>query len=461
MKKFAYLLVVSSLALAGCATKLTPYDKSYIETNVAKPTTPISFEHSLKSGDYSTPTNWWTAFNDPALNQLIEKVLEKNQNLAQAGLKLERARLNAKLTATDAKPIFSGNTSAAENAKLEDWSDGNSSGNFSISSSVSYQLDLWGKLRAAQDIANWEISATEGDLQATRLTLIGSAMEYYWQIAYLHERIKNTNSSIAYAQKILKIVQTQYRNGAVSGIELAEAEQNMHTQIANKAALEQDLIEQRAALAILLDGEKWQDEANAIPYYKYSEIAVGIPADLLTRRPDMRAAELRLKGSFASADIARLKMYPDISLTGSLGSSSDELIKVLNNPALSLGLGATMPFLNARQNELNSQISTKDYEIGVTQYRQTLLQSFVDVDNALSNGQKLKIQSDRYKLNLDAAKRSETRYKVRYNEGAVALRVWLDAQEKLRSAQLSYDNIRLQQLINRATLYQALGGASD
>jgi NodT family efflux transporter outer membrane factor (OMF) lipoprotein len=452
MKKIVSILVLSSFALGACAT--TPYKVANIEKNLPQLNAPQSFEHTLKVGDYMTPTNWWTAFNDPTLDRLIAKLLEKNPDMAEAGLRLEKSRLNAELTGLDAKPIYNGSVGANENIDK----DGNNSESFSISTGVSYQLDLWGKLRAAQDVAKWEVTATEGDLQATRLTLIGSAINYYWQIAYLHEQIRDANSTIDYARKILEIVRTQYKNGAVSGIELAQAEQSLHSQVASLAALEQTLVETRNSLAILLDGEKWGEEATKIPDFKYSEIAPGIPAQILARRPDMRAAELRLKQSLGDVEIARLKMYPDISLTGSLGSSSDELIKVLNNPILALGAGVTLPFLNVRQNELNTDIARKNYEIAVVEYRKTFLAALYDVDNALSNGQKLKIQAERYALNLDAAKRAETRYKARYKEGAEALRVWLDAQEKLRTAQLQYDNARLSQLINRATLYQALGG---
>ncbi|MFT3998026.1 MAG: TolC family protein, partial [Asticcacaulis sp.] len=133
---------------------------------------------------------------------------------------------------------------------------------------------------------------------------------------------------------------------------------------------------------------------------------------------------------------------------------------VLSDPSTALGVGLSLPFLNFAQNDITVKSARKDYEIAVVEFRQTLLESFADVDNVLSAHTRLAEQGAKLDASLSAAERSEQLYALRYRTGAVALRVWLDAQEQARTARLSRDNNRLSRLINQVTLYQALGGSA-
>ena len=147
-----------------------------------------------------------------------------------------------------------------------------------------------------------------------------------------------------------------------------------------------------------------------------------------------------------------------LSLTGALGGSSSALGSVLANPVATLGAGLVLPFLNQTEMRTNAAIAQTDYERAVVQFRQTLYQALADVDNALSARRQYAEQAVQLEQSLADARRAERLYEVRYRAGAVALKPWLDAQEKRRNAEIALAENRLNRLVNHATLYQALGG---
>lgn len=451
-----------SILLSGCATikekakDYKPYKKSEAITKLPEVNLPSKFPH-VTSGQYYTNINWYNNFKDAKLSSLVQRVLAKNNDLALAGLKMQRARLSANLVKLQNGPQYTTSVSASDDVNLKN---SNNSQNYSASVGVSYDLDLWGKVKAAKDSAGWEIDATQQDKEATRLSIIGDVCNYYWQIAYLNEEINSTNSSIDYAKKLLNLVKVQHKAGAVSGISVLEAEQSLQTEVAKLASLQQQIVENKSAVSILLDGEAFPNslEPKSLPAINYSPIAAGIPLSTIKGRPDVRASELRLLEDIATVEQNRISLYPSISLTGQGSSSSSDLLKILNNPIAALGVGVNLPFLQKHQLQLKTDISQNDYEQAVVSYRKTLLNALFEIDNALSNGQKLSLQNSAQNQNLIAAQKSARLYYLRYQAGAEALRVYLDAEEKVRAAKLSYDNVRLSQLLNRVTLYQAIGG---
>jgi NodT family efflux transporter outer membrane factor (OMF) lipoprotein len=448
MKHFHKSGILMGVALAGllsaCAT--TPYQT---------PKVPLTaqFSHAGEDTGATTPSaDWWTAFNDPALNTLVTDVLARNNNLAAAALKVQQAQLQAGLTRLNQFPSASGSLGASTS----------DSTSYSGSLSVSYEADLWGRLAANTRAANWEAQATEEDRQATRLTLIGTTAELYWRIGYTHQQITVGQQNLDYALKVQDLVTIQHNAGAASGVEVAEAAQTVYSQRASLSDLKQQLVEYRASLSILLGGTPLPEasEPQTLPDTPLPEVHAGMPAELLSRRPDLRAAELRLRENLADVDIARAALYPGLSLTASGGAASSELGSLLNNPTGSLAASLSLPFLDFPRLTRNVKISQKTYDIAVLDFKTTLLQALADTDNALSNRTQLAEQGEAQAASLEAARKAEALYAIRYRTGSAALRVWLDAQSSLRSSQLSYDNNRLSQLINQSTLYQALGGGT-
>jgi len=449
-KIFCLSLSLSALLLSGCVQ--TPYERPAI-------TYPAAYPHASGAEATALSGKWWTDFSDPQLDALMERVLERNHDLAAATYRLEQARASAGVARWDSLPTLSGSVGAERPLNS---SSGNDDTSYSARLSVSYEADLWGRVRASRNAAEWQANASAEDIEAARLSLTGSAATLYWQVAYTNQQLASGRESLAYAQKTYDLVRAQYDNGAASGIEMAEALQTLNAEKNTLSQLTQKQVEYRASLALLLGGEAWPQaqEPQVLPQAVLSDLQAGLPADLLGRRPDLRAAENRLRAALAGVDATRAAMYPALTLTASGNGSSPQLSEVLSDPVGTLGAGLTLPFLNYPQNRLTVAASKAGYKASVSEFRQTLLQALTEVDNSLSAGQKLAQQGQYLSETLDAAKKTESLYALRYREGAVTLRVWLDAQERLRTARLNYDNNRLAQMTNRVALYQALGGGT-
>ena len=440
-----FLCLFGALALTGCLS--TPFTTPEVPT-------PATFPHGGQaSPETPTPDRWWEAFADPALDALVERALASNNDLAAAAFKVEAARDQAGLTRLDQFPSLGGGLSASAGAGKT---------TFAASASVSYEVDLWGRLANASRAANWEAQATDVDREAAQLSLIGTVCQLYWQIGYTHQQIATAGDSLDYANKLLDLVNIQHAAGAVSGLEVAEARQSVNAQTANLADLQQSLVETRSALTVILGGTPMAeaDEPQSLPDTPLPEVRAGVPAELLGRRPDLRAAELRLREDLAAVDIARADLYPPLSLTASGGGQSTALASVLSHASGSLGASLTLPFLDFPRKRLAIRVSRDQYQAAVLTFKTTLLQAMADTDNALSDRTQLMAQAQALAETLADARKVEALNAIQYRAGAIPLKTWLDAQESLRQTQLQVDNNRLAQRVNQSTLYQALGGGT-
>ncbi|WMD18416.1 efflux transporter outer membrane subunit [Achromobacter seleniivolatilans] len=443
------------LALGGCGSLLrSDYEPPLTEAPAAwKYAAPGNAMAPLADGGA-----WWRNFNDPVLDGLIDAVLARNNDLAAAAIRVRRAQYQAGLSEDKLIPQLGGDANVTRNRSL--YGDRAIARTNAAELTVSYEVDLWGKLSRQRDAAQWEALATEQDRQSAALSLVGTTATLYWQTAFINQRIASSEESIAYARKTQDLVRAQYAAGGASALELAEAEQTVASQQAAHTLLVQQRVEYTNALTILFDGPPDRSMADParLPSYPMPEARAGVPAELLGRRPDLRAAELRLRESLATVDATRASFYPPVTLTGALGSSSPTLSNVLQNPIASLGVGLTLPFLQWTQMQLNIKISKADYEERVVNFRQALYQAMADVENALSNRTQLTLQAEQLDLSLRAAREAERLYEVRYRAGAVSLKDWLDAQEKRRTAEIARDENGLNRLVNQVTVYRALGG---
>ena len=444
--------------LVGCAAVVkTPYRAPAVQT-------PTQFQYDKATSQQRQQAlyadQWWTLFGDAQLNQLIDAVLAKNADLAVAGMTLKQARLQAELAENQQKPRVNSTVSTGHQFDLNSGND--SSSGLSLGAGLSYEVDLFGKLARQTEAKRWEALATEQDLQATAQSLIGTTAKLYWQLAYYNESRTTAEQSLTTSQKLYDLVKVQYQAGAVSGLDLTQAEQSVQSQKASLSQIQQSLVETRTAIAVLLHMPVQQlsiDEPQRLPRLALPSIAAGLPADILSRRPDLKAAELRLRESLATKDATTASYYPSISLTGNLGSSSTSLTQLLKNPALTLGASLSLPFLQYNDMKRDLAISQLDYEKAIVQYRQTLYQAFADVENALSARTELSQQVQLQQRNLELAEKVERLTQVRYRYGAVALKTLLDQQETTRTARLTLVNTKQSQYNAYVTLMQALGGS--
>ena len=460
--QFNFIRLATALLLTGtfvgCAAVVkTPYEAPTVNI-------PSNFTYDKASSkNIHTALNqdqWWMLFNNAELNLLVEQVLAKNSDLAVAGIALQQARLQTGLAENRQGPRVSSSMSTGHNLDLNSGDD-NSRG-LSVSGGVSYEIDLFGKLAHQTEATQWEALATEQDLQATAQSLIATTANLYWQLGYLNERYSVAQQNLVSTQKVYELVKTQYRAGAVSGLDLTQSEQSVQSQKASLSQIEQQRVEARTALAVLLHMPVQQfnlQEPKRLPDIRLPTISAGLPAELLARRPDLQAAELRLRKVLANKDATKASYYPSMSLTGNLGSSSTSLTHLLQNPALSLGASLSLPFLQYNDMKKDLAISDLDYEKAIIQYRQTLYQAFADVENALSNRTELSKQVALQERNVQLAEKTERLTDVRYRHGAIALKNLMDAQETTRNARLSLVQTKQSQYNAYVTLLQTLGGS--
>lgn len=453
MRPLLSLMIAGSL-LTGCATR-TPY---------VRPDAPLpaAFTRQASSGQASVRDDmWWRAFGDPKLDALVDLAVARNPDLAAAAVRVRRAQLEARLAGNAVLPIPSGSLSTGLSQPMSGTAR-RSTETAGGSVGLAWEVDLFGRLDARRDAARFEAEATAEDRDGIFLTLVGTTASLYWQIALANERIALGEQSLAYARRTQSLVDTQYKAGGVSALEVREAEQTVTSQEAALTEARQATVRARESLLVLLNGAPAPaDEPQSLTITPLPGIAAGLPADLLARRPDLRGAELRLRSVLASADATKASFYPALTLTGALGTSSSSLLNLLANPIATLGAGLTLPFLNFNAMHFETQIARTRYEEAVILFRKSLYGALAEVETALSARAELATQGVALRRARDAAMDAERLYEVRYRAGAVPLRAWLDAQERRRAADLTLSSNQLAQLQNQVTLHQTLGGGFE
>jgi NodT family efflux transporter outer membrane factor (OMF) lipoprotein len=450
--RFSFAIILAFGLLNGCAILLR---SDYKQPRVM---VPRQWQGPTVTGTaIANREQWWKNFNDPLLDELIDRALRTNNDLAAATIRVRRALLQSKLTDINLTPSVS---VSAEGTVGRNLNYGTGSASYSVIGTLSYELDLWGRLASLREAGRWEAEATEADRQNTALSLIGTTASSYWRVAYLSRRIALSEASIVYSEKTLDLVMAKYRAGAVSALDPAQARQNVASQKAELTQLIRQRAEARNALAILFDQapEYKVPERTQLPEGPLPTVEDGLPAELLSRRPDLRAAELRLRESLANFNATKASFYPTFTLTGSLGSSSISLLNVMQNPIASLGVGLTLPFIQWNTTKLTIKVSQTEYEEAVVNFRQTLYRALGDVENALSAHAQYQAESAYLEQALASAREAERLAEIRYRTGATGLQTWLDVQETRRTAEATLAENRLNRFNNLMTLYQALGG---
>jgi NodT family efflux transporter outer membrane factor (OMF) lipoprotein len=449
MKKLLPCLLLASLAFLNGCGGLRP---SWHAPEVAVPAK-WDTETEALTGEGAS---WWKNFDDQQLEELVDKVLDNNNDFAAAVLRVRRARLQSELTDTNLTPSASVNANVSATRTYDPVSTSRSSG---TSSFLSYELDFWGKLASTRDAARWAAQATEADCRAFGLSLVGTTARLYWQAAYLNQLLRLNASDVAYAESTLALARARYDAGAVSALDVTQAELNLSNQQAYRTQLVQQRVEAGHALALLLNQppEVAMATPAALSETPLPVIAADLPAATLANRPDVRAAELRLRESFANVDVTRTSFYPTFALTGSLGTSSTTLLKLLENPVATLGLGLSLPFIQWNTTQLSIRISETQYEEAVLNYRQRLYTALAEVEGSLSARTQLMAEEERWRQALVLARRAESIAETRFKAGYTGIQSWLDAQSSLRSTERSLAQNRLNQLNNQVNIYKALG----
>ena len=455
------VLMAALACLAGLGACTTP-------TAFEPPTLPVP--KAFVQADAITPaqadaqatrhlTPWWKELHDPQLNAMIEQLLAQNLSLGQAALSIRQAQLTAQQAGVNELPSV---TAQAQTAYSQPLRGGSVSKSSALTAGVSWEVNLWGRLAALRSAAEWEAKATQEDREATAQSLVATATNLYFELGYLNERVALSEQTVANARKTLALTQAQHASGTASGLDLAQAQQTLNSDEAAHTQYLLQRVQARNALAVLFDHAPDQalTEAKALPSGEPPVVPAGLPSQVLVRRPDIRAAELRLRETLAQADATRDSYYPALSLTGTAGgSTSTALGEVLDHPFKTLGAQMALPFLQWGDMQRSLAISKAEYESAVLGYRQTWYNALADVYNALGSRTQYGQQVDRLGQALAQAQRAQDLTQAQYEAGTVALSSVLQAQESTRQARAAWILARYNLYGSVVTLYEALGGS--
>ncbi|MDV7103820.1 TolC family protein [Vibrio sp. TH_r3] len=468
--RYAISLALCSAWLSGCSSMRSEYESPQLDipthwTGQSELSDMPQSSFQELSGEGTDPLanditqhKWWMLFEDEQLNKLVDQVLASNSELALATLTLKKARLAAGLSENNKIPSLGFSHSSSSEYDLEE---NNTDTSFSSSLSLSYELDLWGRVEAAADVDQWLAQASYQDRESTAQSLVVTAATLYWKLGYLNQMISLTEQNISGTERVAKVTQLKYASGGTTRLEVLESTQSLFNQKVQLSQLQQELLETQNALAILIN-QPLQDVALTIDQLSSKfvpEIEAGVPSDVLLRRPDIKASLYSLKSSLANQDAVSASYLPQVSLTGSLGTSSSYLLGILQNPVATLGSGISLPFLEWNEMKLNKNISEIDYEMAVINYRDTIYQAFEEVDNLLAIKASYRYQGEVYQEQYFNAKEIEAIYSSRYQYGASDMIDWINAMESRRSIESTLLENQFNQLVTQIKLYQSLGGA--
>ncbi|WP_391581580.1 efflux transporter outer membrane subunit [Serratia fonticola] len=455
MKKLS-LTILLPLLLSGCG--------ALTKSDYQRPMLSVPAEWRVQetgTGYLQHTDHWWDNFEDPQLSMLIGRALTSNNDLAIAGIQLQQARLAAGLTDTNLTPDVSVTGSANNNKNLRNNTTPTES--YSTTLSLSYELDLWGKLARAREQAQWQVEATEQDRQNTALTLIGNTAQYYWQIANLNQKIKQQQAGLEISQQTLALVQSRYASGAAGQLDLLQAKQSLLNRENTYRTLQQQREENRNALAILFNRSPTdrQAERSSLDINQDVPIAKVLPVEVIARRPDVKAAEGRLRAALAGSDVERLSFYPSLSLAASLGSASSIFSQWFSNPVRTLGANAALPFVQWNTVQLTIEKSDLDVKQAAIVFRSQVYNALADVDNAMSQRLSYQQQKINQQQNLQLSQQRLVLARSQYQAGAVSFQSLLDAEDDLLTIETNLSDLQYNYLNATMKLWLALGGGVE
>lgn len=459
MIKRLTLSLLAAGVISGCSLAPT-YQRPDAPVANAYPT-----QASEKAGDASA-IGWRDFFPDPRLQNLIATAIENNRDLRMAALRIEEARAQYNVQSADLLPNFNG---TATGSRARTPGSLTLTGNPAVSSSyqvglslASFELDFFGRVRSLNDAALAQYLATEEAARAARISLVAEVAKAYLNERSLAEQYELARKTFESRESYYKLAKQRFDVGATSALDLRQNEILAQTARASMVSLARQRAQAINALTLLVGKplepvttERSLDEQKIV-----TDIPAGLPSDLLARRPDIRAAEQRLKSANANIGAARAAFFPRISLTGSVGTASNELSGLFDSGsrAWSFSPQLVLPIFDAGRNSANLSLAEVRKNIAVADYEKSIQVAFREVADALAARATLDEQIDAQRAVQEAQADRLRLADLRYKNGVASSLDLLDAQRDLFSAQQSLIQARQLRLTNAIDLYRALGG---
>ena len=399
---------------------------------------------------------WWEQFQDPALRDLIRAALETNHDLRMAVARVDQARAIAGIARSQQFPAVNAGASASRGEQSGTRND------FAVAADLSFELDLWGRLRRANEAARAELLATEEARNVVQMTLVSDVATAYLRLRQLDLELETTRRSVVSRRDSLQIVRDRFDAGLTSALDLHQAEAELALTSARVPELERLIAQTENQLSVLV-GVPPRAIARGRALTAQSappEVPAGLPSALLERRPDIRLAEAALVAANARIGVAKAEFFPRISLTGLFGVESSDLSDLFTSGSRIWGVGGgvAQPIFNAGRIRNNVEFAEARQREALIAYERAIFQSFRDVEDALVAHRKLREalveQSNAVRSSREALAVAESRYR----SGLTTYLDVLDAQRTLLAAEVDESRVLLSQLVSLVQLYRALGG---
>lgn len=448
------------LVLGGCAPVGPHHERPAMELPAAFSQGGVQWK---RHGAAPVARAWWRIYHDGTLTSLVERALAKNQELAASAARLRQARelsqaaralyfpeINLGPTANRSKSRFFG---AVAGSTIQD--------NFIVPVDFSYEVDVWGKVRRQVESASASAQAAGETLTALRLSVAGEVAQTYWALCAVDTDRVVLSRTLEIRRKALDLLTKRRDAGSLSGLDLARAETEVATVEAERIRIDQDRIGLVNALAVLAGatatGFAVADQAD-LP--KPPAVPGSVPSELLRQRPDIRAAERRVAAANADIGVATAAFYPSFSINANGALSAARLADMWQASALvwSLGAKATVPITRRNQLQAQQQAAVAAHEAVSADYRQTVLESIREVENALQGAAILERRETAQNQALAAARKTFELSVKRFESGLVSFLDVVDAERTRLDTERAANAVRAERLAVSVSLIKALGG---
>lgn len=455
------------VAIAACTTALLAactlgpdYQRPAIDA-------PAAYRFEPASVVDSADTKWWEQYGDPVLDALIVESLANNRNLEVAAANVAQAAAIVTQTRASALPQV-GYSASAQQVKIPD--NGlvaiiprfpNPQTTYEALLSVSWELDLFGRVRRLSEAALANMLASEDARNAVILSLVASVATDYIQLRGLDEQLAIAHKTLGAYGDSVRLFELQFKYGNVSKMNVAQAQSQYESAAAQIPVIESQIAQTEHALSLLLGRHPGPiARGKSVDELVLPPVAAGVPSALLERRPDLMQSEHQLVAANAQIGAAKALYFPTISLTGAFGASSSQLSSLFQGPSRvwSYAGQLTGPIFTSGLVAAEVAQAEATQRAALLNYQQAVENAFGDVDNALIARQKLSEQLAAQKRLVEALQTYDRLANLQYNGGYTSYTTVLQAEQSLFPAELSLANIRASLLSSSVSLYKAMGG---
>lgn len=461
IKYYAMLWTVCFLAFQGCVHLPPEYHRPTFNGLV-----PSAYHEATKDRILLiTDDSWWKVFGDADLSALVEEALVNNWSLKHATAQILEFKARYEKSRADRFP-----TLKLSGGYSRDGTDGFSvsgsgvSESYSISAPASFEVDLWGRIAAESKAARFELLQQEENRRALAQSIVAETIQLYLELENLERRLQITQQSVESFRRSLEIVQSRYNRGLSSILAVRQARRILTDAEARIPQLLQNIGIKHQGLSVLCGRYPKKKPPRRHPddyYRKLIPVPPGLPSDLLLQRPDLRAAEAGLQALNQRIGVAKGARLPSISLTGTLGYTSDALKDLVRDGSGFWNLGGNLgqPLFNAGKLKADQRIAEAQYQKDAAQYVETMLDAFREVESALLTRKMQLERRERILIFLNEARATQRIAENRYLRGLINYLDVLDAQQTRFLAEERLVQVDLAILSNRVALHRALGGS--